>query len=157
MAGTAKTEVAFGKTTVTVSPAWSAPVAREVNPTVQVPRARAASVVEANVTAVGAVAAAITTFAPGLTALVASTDVLTLKVVLRSEPARRVREPGELEGGGGARRDGARGAGERDGHGLRGGRGGCGAVRERGAERDGRRGGDGEAAVEDGGDRRAGR
>ena len=87
VAGTAKTEVAFGKTTVTVSPAWSEPADEEVKPTVQVPRARAASVVAANVTAVGVVAAAITTFAPGLTAVVASTDVLTLNVVLRSEPA----------------------------------------------------------------------
>ncbi len=87
VAGTENTEVAFGKTTVTVSPAWSAPVEVELNPTVQVPRAAAASVVEANVTAVGVVAAAITTGEPGLIALVESTEVLTLKVLAASEPA----------------------------------------------------------------------
>ncbi len=87
VAGTENTDVAFGKTTVIVSPASSPPVEVELNPTVHVERAAAASVVDANVTAVGVVAAAITTGEPGLIALVESTDVLTLKVLARREPA----------------------------------------------------------------------
>ena len=137
--GPTKTDVAFGKTTVTVSPAWSVPVAEEVKPTVQVPRARAASVVEANVTAVGVVAAAITTFAPGLTALVASTDVLTLKVVFSSEPAAGFVSPASWKVAGVLGATAQVAPDERDGHGLCGGGSSGGAVREHGAERDRRR------------------
>ena len=53
LAGTVKIEVAFGKAIVIVSPAWREPVAVVVKPTVQVPRALAASVVAAKLTAVG--------------------------------------------------------------------------------------------------------
>ena len=83
VAGTVKIDVAFGKTAVIVSPAPSAPVALEVKPTVQVARAPALSVVDVNVAEVGAVAAAITTAAPGLTADVLSADVFTLNVLAR--------------------------------------------------------------------------
>ncbi len=80
LAGTVKTDVAFGKAIVIVSPAASAPVLVDVKPTVQVDLAVAASVGAANVTDAGVVAAAITTAAPGLTALVLSTDVWMLNV-----------------------------------------------------------------------------
>ncbi len=53
VAGTEKIEVAFGKVTVIVSPLRSEPVAVEVKPTVQVPRALACVVLVSNVTAVG--------------------------------------------------------------------------------------------------------
>ncbi len=75
-----KTDVAFGNAIVIVSPAASAPVLVDVKPTVQVDLAVAASVGAANVTDAGVVAAAITTAAPGLTALVLSTDVWMLNV-----------------------------------------------------------------------------
>jgi len=68
---------------VIVSLAVSAPVAVDVKPTVHVERALAASVVDANVTAVAVVAAATTTAEAGLTALVLSADVCTLNVFAR--------------------------------------------------------------------------
>ncbi len=76
LAGTVKTEVAFGNAIETVSPSWREPVAVEVKPTVQAPTAFAASVVEAKLTAVGVVAATIVT-AVALAAVV-SALVLTL-------------------------------------------------------------------------------
>jgi hypothetical protein len=71
-----------GKTTVIVRVPLRAPVELAVNPTVHVVGVLpATSELPANVTLVGAVAAAIVTPEPGLTALV-STLVLTLNVVL---------------------------------------------------------------------------
>ena len=84
-AGTEKIEVAFGKTTVIVSPLRSAPVAVEVKPTVQVPRALARTVFESNVTAVGCVAARIV-IAAGL-ATVVSALVLTFQRLAAGVPA----------------------------------------------------------------------
>src|SRR5713226_9205915 len=65
------------KATVIASPVFSAPVAVVVKLAVQVVRALNASVVELTVTAVGVVAAATTTAAPGFTALELSADVWT--------------------------------------------------------------------------------
>ena len=86
VAGTVKIEVAFGNAIETVSPARSCPLALEVKPTVQVPRAVAASVVEAKVTAVGVVAAAITGGAAGFAAVV-SLLVLTCQRFAAGDPA----------------------------------------------------------------------
>ncbi len=86
LAGTANTEVAFGKTTVIVSPASSPPDPLGVNPTFQVARAFAARVVEVNVTAVGAVAALIVGAARTVRA-VASALVATVQFAAAGEPA----------------------------------------------------------------------
>src|SRR3954469_17073476 len=86
LAGTVKTDVACGNATVTVSPVRSKPVAVEVNPTVQVARALAASVVAAKVTAVGVVAAA-TVGATPTEAAVMSALVLTVQLAARGDPA----------------------------------------------------------------------
>ena len=67
------------KPTVIVSPARSAPVALVVKPIVQVERARSVCGEPVKVTAVGVVAAAITTLAPGTPAVV---SVLVATVML---------------------------------------------------------------------------
>ena len=85
-AGTANTDVAFGKTTVIVSPVSSPPDPLGVKPTVQVARAFAASVVEVNVTAVGVVAAPIVGAARTVRA-VASALVATVQFAAAGEPA----------------------------------------------------------------------
>ena len=86
LAGTVKIEVAFGKAIVILSPAWRDPVAVVVKPTVQVPRALAASVVAAKLTAVGVVAAPITGATPTLAAAV-SALVLTVQLAAAGAPA----------------------------------------------------------------------
>jgi hypothetical protein len=78
VAGTVKPD---GKTTVIVRVALRAPVALDVKPIVQVVAVALATYeLPVNVTLLGEVAAAITTFEPGLAAPV-STLVLTLNVV----------------------------------------------------------------------------
>ena len=87
VAGTLKTEVAFGKATVIVSLAWSAPVAVAVKPTVHVARALAASVVAAKVTVFATCVWAVITGATPTGAAVESELVLTVQLAAAGEPA----------------------------------------------------------------------